>query len=92
MKIRFEEYKEKLFSTVLSENYHDGFLALIDQLHKNGNTRSEIYFLFLEFHAEIQTDPGTADMELVYDNLSDFMDGFTDWGKTFRILPNAPES
>jgi len=91
MKIEFEEHKDKLFEIILGENHHDEFLRLIDHLYANGKTKKEIYELFLVFLSEIQIDKRTKMNEKVYDNLSDFMDGFTSWGKGFKILPNEPD-
>lgn len=91
MKIKFEKYKERLFEIILGENHVDEFLNLIDQLSKSGKTKKEIYNLFLDFHHEIQIDKRTKESERLFDNLSDFMDGFTTWGKKFKILPDEPD-
>ncbi len=91
MKIEYKEYKDKLFEILLTEDQSNGFLGLIDQLYNQGQTKAEIYALFLELHQEIQVDPRTKEDECVYDRLSDFMDGFSAWGKSFRILPNKPD-
>ncbi|AUC16538.1 hypothetical protein BTO06_15885 [Tenacibaculum sp. SZ-18] len=91
MEIEFQEYKDRLFEIILGESYHDEFLNLINLLSKNGKSKNEIYNLFLEFHAEIQIDDRTKKSETVYDNLSDFMDGFTEWSKSLKILPNEPD-
>ena len=90
MNIKFQEHKERLFEIILGENHHGELLNLIDQLYENRRTKKEIYDLFLNFHAEIQVDKRTKEIESVYDNLSDFMDGFTDLDKGFKILPNEP--
>jgi len=90
MSIEFQEHKERLFEIVLGENHHDELLNLIDQFYENGKSKKEIYTLFLNFHAEIQVDKRTKKIETVYDNLSDFMDGFTA-GKAFKILPEKPD-
>ena len=91
MKLELETYKVRLFGILLGANHHEGFLDLIDQLHHQGQTKAEIYDLFLDFHREIQIDPRTKNDEDVYDRLSDFMDGFTAWGKNFKILPHEPD-
>ena len=91
MKTEFEEYREILFEIVIGENHHDKFLYLINLLHNQGKTKKEIYDLFLDFHVEIQLDERTKKNEKVYNRLSDFMDGFTDSGKGFKILPDEPE-
>lgn len=91
MKTVFEEYKEKLFEIILGENHYNEFSHLIDQLYNQGKTKKEIYNLFLAFHAEIQLDKRTRMNETAYNNLSDFMDGFTTWGKASKILPNEPD-
>jgi len=91
MKIEHKVYKDRLFEILLGENHHNGFLDIIDQLYNRGQTKANIYALFLEFHQEIQIDPRTKDDEGVYDRLSDFMDGFSAWGKSFRILPNESD-
>ena len=83
MKLDFEKYKDQLFQDLLSGSHHDRFMALIQQLNNQGNTKKEIYELFLEFHKEIQVDPRTKEKEIVYDHLSDFMDGFSDYGIRF---------
>ena len=91
MGIEFQEYKERLFEIILDESHHDDFLNLIDILSKTGKSKKEIYDLVIEFHAEIQIDDRTKKSELIYDYLSDFMDGFSAWGKSFKILPNEPD-
>ena len=91
MKLNLEEHKDRLFEILLSNNHHDGFLNLIDHLSLQGHTKTDIYDLFLDFHRVIQVDLRTKDNEEVYDRLSDFMDGFTAWGKKFKILPNEPD-
>ncbi len=53
-------------------------------------SKKDIYEMFLDFHREIQVDSRTKNNEGVYDRLSDFMDGFTAWGKSFKILPDKP--
>ncbi len=63
----------------------------MDILSKQGNSKKDIYNLFLEFHSEIQTDERTKKSVYIYDRLSDFMDGFTAWGKCYKILPNEPD-
>ncbi|MDC7997982.1 hypothetical protein [Gilvibacter sediminis] len=88
MKPDFEKYKDRLFNDLLSGSHHERFMALIEQLHNQGSTKKEIHELFLEFHKAIQIDPRTKEKEVVYDNLSDFMDGFVDHGVGFKILPN----
>lgn len=91
MKIVFEEYKEILFRILQNDNQKDEFLILIDKLKEKGYSKKEIYNLFLYFHSEIQIDERTKGSEELYDILSDFMDGFTAWGKSFKILPNEPD-
>lgn len=91
MKIEFEKHKVRLFEILLGENHHDEFLYLIGQLSYQGKTKKEIYDLFLVFHKEIQVDLRTKENEKLYDNLSDFMDGFCATGKSFKILPNEPD-
>jgi len=49
------------------------------------------FMTFLLFHSEIQINKRTKMNEKVYNNLSDFMDRFTSWGKGFKILPNEPD-
>ena len=88
MKPEYQEYKERLFSIILGDNHHDELLNLIDQLHDNGASKNDIYDIFLNFHIEIQKDNRTKTSERIYDALSDFMDGFTDFGQGFKILPN----
>ena len=88
MNIEFQNHKESLFEIILGENHHIKLLNLINQLYENGKTKKEIYDLFLNFHAEIQIDKRTRELETIYDKLSDFMDGFTDYGKGSKILPN----
>jgi len=89
MSINFQEYKEPLFEIILGKNHHEEFLNLIDLLSKNGQSKKGIYDLFLKLHAEIQIDDRTKKSEIIYNNLSDFMDGFTEWSKDFKILPNS---
>lgn len=88
MKLDFKKYKERLFMDLLSKNRHDKFIVLIEQLHQKGRTKKEIYELFLDFHKEIQIASRTKNNESDYDNLSDFMDGFVNYGMGFKILPN----
>ena len=91
MKIEFEEYKNRLFEIISGKNHHKEFLQLIEKLYNNGKTKKEIYDLFLVFHLEIQNDKRTKMNEKIYNNLSDFMDGFTGWSKGFKILPDEPD-
>lgn len=91
MKPNLEEHKDRLFEILISNNPHDGFLNFIEHLSLQGNTKADIYDLFLDFHGEIQVDSRTKDIEEIYDHLSDFMDGFTTWGKDFKILPEEPD-
>lgn len=91
MQLDFVSYKEQLFAILAGEDHERKFLALIDQLSLQGHTKQEIYDLFLEFLKEIQIDPKTKGDEEAYDKLCDFMDGFTVWGKQFKILPNEPD-
>jgi hypothetical protein len=91
MKLELGTYKVRLLEILLGENHHGGLLDLIDQLHKQGHAKAEIYDLFLAFHEEIQIDPRTKNDEAIYDRLSDFMDRFTAWGKNFKILPHEPD-
>lgn len=91
MKTTFEEYKENLFQILQSDNPINEFLNLINKLKEKGYSKKEIYNLFLDFHSEIQIDERTKDSEKLYDILSDFMDGFTTWGKSFKISPNEPD-
>lgn len=77
MIMEFKDYKHRLFSILLGENHHDGFLDFIAQLSNQGQSKKEIYHLFLDFHREIQVDSKTKNNEDAYDRLNDFMDGFT---------------
>ncbi|MEL6628634.1 MAG: hypothetical protein AAFY70_17530 [Bacteroidota bacterium] len=91
MKIKFDTYKDSLFTIILGDNLNDDCLVLIHKLSEKGYTKREIYDLFLVLFKEIQLDKRTKDSEQVYDELADFMDGFTAWGKGFKILPNEPD-
>jgi hypothetical protein len=91
MKLELGTHKARLLEILFGENHHDGLLDMIDQLHQQGYTKSDIYDLFLAFHKEIEIDPRTKNDEAVYDRLGDFMDGFTAWGKHFKILPHEPD-
>ena len=91
MKIKFDTYKDSLFAIILGDNLNDDLLVLIHKLSEKGYTKREIYDLFLVLFNEIQLDIRTKDSEQVYDELADFMDGFTAWGKGFKILPNEPD-
>jgi hypothetical protein len=91
MKLNFEEYREILFEKLLDEDYHEKLLGFINKLSKEEYSKKEICELFIVFHREIQIDPRTKDNEQVYDNLSDFMDGLSEWGKGWRILPDEPQ-
>ena len=64
---------------------------MINKLKEKGYSKKEIYNLFLDSHSEIQIDERNKDSEKLYDILSDFMDGFTTWGKSFKISPNEPD-
>lgn len=88
MKIEFDTYKERLFAALLNENHEKSLLEIVHDLHNQGYTKAAIYEVFLQFHREIQIDCRSKDSELVYDNLSDFMDGFTSWAKGREILPD----
>lgn len=89
--INFNHHKTQLFEILLGENHHHEFLKLIDLLSAQGHSKKVICELFIAFHKEIQLDSRTQNDEIIYDRLSDFMDGFTAWGKTFKILPNEPD-
>lgn len=91
MKLEFKKYKKELFTALLSEEFHVLFMNLIKNFSKQGHSKKEIYELFLDFHQEIQVTPETSESEELYDRLSDFMDGFTAWGKSFKILPDEPD-
>lgn len=91
MKLELKKYKDRIFEVFMRDNQYDGLMDLIDQLHTQGQTKAEIYDLFLDFHREIQIDSKTKNDEDIYDRLSNFMDGFTAWGKDFKILPNKPD-
>jgi len=91
MKLEFDTYKESLFKILHGENYSEEFLILIDQLYQQGYSKFEIYKLFLTLHENIQIDLVTKDDMAIYDRLSDFMDGFTTWGKNFKILPHEDD-
>ena len=91
MKIIFEEHQENLFKIILSDNQTDEFLILINKLKEKGHTKEEIYHLFLDFHTVIQIDERTKKAKKIFDFLSDFMDGFTAWGKENKILPDEPD-
>lgn len=91
MRIEFDNYKDNLFAAALAVHCEEHFLEIVQQLHDQGYTKMAIYELFLQFHQEIQIDPRTKDKEFVYDSLSDFMDGFTAWGKGNKILPEEED-
>ena len=91
MRLVFEVYKEPLFESLLEQNHQDNLKKIIDQLNGEGYSKKEIYELFLQFHIAIQIDPRTKDNEMIYDNLCDFMDGFTAWGKQHKTLPHEPD-
>lgn len=91
MKLHLEVFKDRLIELMLNNDYQSRLLTFIDQLSIEGYTKEDIYKLFLDFHQEIQIDRRTKDNEEVYNQLSDFMDGFTAWGKSFKILPNEPD-
>lgn len=88
MNIEFQKHKNTLFTALLGSNHHDLFMNIIYELHKQGHNKKEIYELFLEFHKAIQVDEITRHNDNIYNNLSDFMDGFTAWGGGNIILPN----
>lgn len=91
MKLKLTDYEERLFTDLLDEGYVEKLLSLIKDLNDMGYTKRNIYGLFLDFHKEIQVDPRTKGDETIYDNLCDFMDGFTAWGKRWKILPHEPD-
>lgn len=91
MKPLFDEYKELLFNYLLGPDYNKNYLNLIARLNNKGYSKKEIYELFLLLHKEIQIDSRTKNNEKLYNDLSDFMDGFTQWGKDVKILPNEPD-
>ena len=91
MNLDLKNYKEQLYTVLLSHNSHDGFIGFIDQLKHQGYPKKDIYDLFLDFHREVQVDVRTRGNEKLYDQLSNFMDGITGWGKGFRILPEEPD-
>ena len=91
MKPNLEEYKDRLLDILLGKNHSNGFMNIIDQLSLKNHSKADIYDFFLDFHREIQFDKRTKENEEAYDRLSDFIDGFTAWGKKTKILPNEPD-
>ena len=91
MEPNFIQYKAQLLEILMNENYHGNLIDLVDQLNGLGHTKMEIYNLFSTFHQQIQVDRRTHGNEDIYNRLSNFMDGFTAWGKSFRILPHEPD-
>jgi len=85
MNSNFETRKTKLFQHLLSEDFERELLDFVENMHSEGQSYESIYELFLGFHKEIQIDSRTKNNESIYNRLSDFMDAFTDWGKTLKF-------
>ncbi len=78
----------KLLQIFKEDSFEDSCIDYIHQLSSIGLSKKEIYLHFLAFHHEIQA---TSHSEVLYDRVSNFMDGFTTWEKDKKILPNEPD-
>ena len=88
----FEKHKEQLIEFAIKKwTSHDDMLSWVNLQSNEGFTKEEIYHIFLELQEFVQIDARTKNDTEIYDALADFMDGFTSWGKNFRILPNEPD-
>ena len=91
MSLLFEDYKETMFNTLLGDQPFDAFLDMIDELYANGHSKVDIYRLFLELQLSMREDDRTKANEQLDDQMIDFLDGFSAWGKSFKILPQEPD-
>lgn len=91
MTTELEEYYTKILISLEQGYDQKQLLLFIEELSSNGYSKKAIYNLFLEIHKGIQIHPALYNDEALYDHFCDFMDGFTVWGKRFRILPNEPD-
>jgi hypothetical protein len=85
----FTESKQSLLDIVVDTNYSDKLIAWVDIQRKSGISKKQIYSIFLELHKDIQTRPDPDDK--LHDRIADYMDGFTDWGKSFKVLRDEPD-
>ncbi|MES2761147.1 MAG: hypothetical protein V4677_03030 [Bacteroidota bacterium] len=85
----FTESKQSLLDIVVDTNYSDKLLAWVEMKSKSGLSKKQIYDILLELHKDIQTRPDPDDK--LHARVADFMDGFTAWEKSFKILPNEPD-
>jgi|ERR1043165_4576268 hypothetical protein len=85
----FIKFQDELLRILNSDNYWTDLLTWINDRNKSGLTKKDIYLILLELFKDIQTRPDPGDF--LYDRLSEFLDGFTSWGKSFRILPGEPD-
>ena len=91
MSLLFEDYKSKMFKILLGDDPFDTFLTMIDDLYAGGHSKIDIYRLFLELQLSMREDPRTSGNDTLDDQMVDFLDGFSAWGKSFKILPQEPD-
>ncbi|MAX80044.1 MAG: hypothetical protein CL843_07705 [Crocinitomicaceae bacterium] len=84
-------YIPKLFKLIALNNFENQAHNLVYLLHHQGYSKADIYALFIEFHETIQTHQRFKTDEEKYNRLCNFMDRFTAWSKTFKILPEEPD-
>lgn len=85
----FAGFQQELLSIITGENYWDKLLNWVELKHRSGLSKKEIYEVLLVLIDDIHTRPDPG--EVLYDKVADFLDGFTAWGKSFRILPDEPD-
>ena len=70
-------------------DYYNNLINWVNKMNENGHTKKQIYNVLLIFHVHLQANTGPN--EKFHNRLTDFLDLFTAWGKSSKILPNQPD-
>lgn len=84
---QFAPFREQLLHLLLQSGYQK-LEAWVNQMNHKGFNKKAIYTLLLELFVLVQYSPDIDKHTIYSDKLGDFLDGFTDWAKNFKILPN----
>ncbi|HAA11836.1 MAG TPA: hypothetical protein DCE41_09120 [Cytophagales bacterium] len=86
----YEQVRHQLLCFLQNEDF-EGLHAWVNIQHQTGNSKKLIYTWLLELHRLLGESIESDADEARHDQLVDFLDGFTAWGKGFRILPEEPD-
>lgn len=89
----FNNCKNKLleiFSAPESQVQNE-LLKWVEIKSKSGWTKRNIYDVMVLLSGVFNKMPDGDESERLYDLLANFTDGFTAWGKLYRILPDEPD-